>query len=94
MHHIAFRAGDDAEQAEMVRRLAENHHIRATEQRDRNYFRSVYFREPGGILCETATDDPGFAADESLATLGEALKLPRFLEPRRGEIEAVLPALA
>jgi glyoxalase family protein len=94
VHHIAFRAGDDAEQAEMVRRLAENHHIRATEQRDRNYFRSVYFREPGGILFEIATDDPGFAADESLATLGEALKLPRFLEPRRGEIEAVLPALA
>jgi glyoxalase family protein len=94
VHHIAFRAGGDAEQAEMVRRLAENHHIRATEQRDRNYFRSVYFREPGGILFEIATDEPGFAADESLATLGEALKLPRFLEPRRGEIEAVLPELA
>jgi glyoxalase family protein len=94
VHHIAFRAGDDAEQAEMVRRLAENHKIRATEQRDRDYFRSVYFREPGGILFEIATDDPGFAADESLETLGQALKLPRFLEPRRSEIEAVLPELA
>ncbi len=94
VHHIAFRAGDDAEQAKMVRRLAENHGIRATEQRDRNYFRSVYFREPGGILFEIATDDPGFAADEAVETLGSALKLPRFLEPRRQEIEAVLPELA
>jgi glyoxalase family protein len=93
VHHIAFRASDDAEQAEMVRHLAENHGIRATEQRDRNYFRSVYFREPGGILFEIATDDPGFAADEAVETLGTALKLPRFLEPRRREIEAVLPEL-
>lgn len=94
VHHVAFRAGGDAEQAGMVRRLAESHRIRATEQKDRNYFRSVYFREPGGILFEIATDDPGFAADESPAALGQALKLPRFLEPRRGEIEAVLPELA
>jgi glyoxalase family protein len=61
---------------------------------DRNYFRSVYFREPGGILFEIATDDPGFSADEPVALLGETLKLPRFLESRRREIEAVLPALA
>ena len=93
MHHIAFRAKDDAEQAEMVRKLTQSHAMRPTEQMDRNYFRSVYFREPGGILFEIATDIPGFAVDEPVATLGEALKLPEFLEPRRKEIEGVLPAL-
>jgi glyoxalase family protein len=94
VHHIAFRAADDAAQAAMVERLAASHGIRATEQKDRNYFRSVYFREPGGVLFEIATDAPGFAADEPLNELGRALKLPRFLEPRRSQIEAVLPALA
>jgi glyoxalase family protein len=93
VHHVAFRAADDAAQAEMVRRLAEKHGIRTTEQRDRNYFRSVYFREPGGILFEIATDDPGFAADEPVEDLGTSLKLPPFLEGRRSEIEAVLPEL-
>jgi glyoxalase family protein len=93
VHHIAFRAADDAAQKDMVQRLSENHGITATEQRDRNYFRSVYFREPGGILFEIATDDPGFSADESVETLGTALKLPRFLEPHRREIESVLPEL-
>jgi glyoxalase family protein len=94
VHHIAFRAADDAAQAEMVRRLAENHGLHTTEQKDRNYFRSVYFREPGGILFEIATDEPGFAADEPVESLGQALKLPGFLEPRRSQIEAVLPELA
>ncbi len=94
VHHVAFRAADDAEQATMVRKLAENHRIRTTEQKDRNYFRSVYFREPGHVLFEIATDAPGFTVDEPDATLGEALKLPPFLEPRRREIEAVLPQLA
>ena len=93
VHHVAFRAADDATQAAMVARLAENHGIRATEQKDRNYFRSVYFREPGGILFEIATDEPGFTVDEAPAALGQALKLPPFLEPRRREIEAVVPAL-
>jgi glyoxalase family protein len=60
---------------------------------DRQYFRSVYFREPGGILFEIATDDPGFAVDEPVETLGQELKLPAFLEARRKEIEAVLPEL-
>jgi glyoxalase family protein len=60
---------------------------------DRNYFRSIYFREPGGVLFEIATDQPGFAVDEPLASLGSTLKLPRFLEPRRKELEAVLPPL-
>lgn len=92
VHHVAFRASGDAEQAEMARALA-GIGLRATPQMDRNYFRSVYFREPGGILFEIATDDPGFAADEEVAALGTALKLPAFLEPRRAAIEAVLPDL-
>ena len=70
MHHVAFRAKDDADQAEMVKKLAETHGIETTEQKDRNYFRSVYFREPGGILFEIATDEPGFAADEPQDSLG------------------------
>ena len=94
VHHVAFRAADDAAQAAMARKLAEHHGIGATEQKDRNYFRSVYFREPGGILFEIATDDPGFAADEPVASLGQSLKLPPQYEPRRKEIEAVLPAIA
>ncbi len=94
IHHVAFRATDDAAQAEMVRRLAENHRIQTTEQKDRNYFRSVYFREPGHVLFEIATDAPGFAVDEPVESLGQALKLPRGLEPRRAELEAVLPEVA
>lgn len=93
VHHVAFRAADDAAQAAMVRRLAENHRIGTTEQKDRNYFRSVYFREPGHVLFEIATDSPGFAVDEPVATLGTALKLPAGLELQRSRIEAVLPDL-
>ena len=77
----------------MVGRLARDHGIRATEQKDRTYFRSVYFREPGGVLFEIATDDPGFAVDEPAETLGAALKLPLGLEPARERIEAALPDL-
>jgi glyoxalase family protein len=94
VHHIAFRAASDAVQAEMVRKLAQNHGIRATGQKNRDYFRAVYFREPNGILFEIATDDPGFAVDEPAESLGQALKLPRFLEPKREKIEAVLPKVA
>jgi glyoxalase family protein len=94
VHHIAFRAANDAAQAEMVRKLAQDLGLATTEQKDRNYFRSVYFREPGGILFEIATDEPGFAADEPAASLGQSLKLPLFLERRRQQIEAVLPAVA
>jgi len=93
VHHIAFRAADDAEQARMADKARNGHGLRPTEQRDRNYFRSVYFREPGGILFEIATDAPGFAVDEPVESLGRALKLPRFLEPRRQEIEAALPPI-
>ncbi len=59
VHHIAFRAANDAAQAAMVKKLADNHGIHTTEQKDRNYFRSVYFREPGQVLFEIATDIPG-----------------------------------
>jgi glyoxalase family protein len=93
VHHVAFRATDDADQAEMARKLVETHGLRPTEQKDRNYFRSIYFREPGGILFEIATDIPGFAVDEPIESLGQHLKLPRFLEPHRKEIENVLPPL-
>lgn len=93
VHHIAFRAADDAEEFAMARKLADDHGMRPTEQKDRNYFRSIYFREPGGILFEIATDIPGFAVDEPLASLGKSLKLPAFLEPHRHEIETALPHL-
>jgi glyoxalase family protein len=93
VHHVAFRAADDAEQAAMVRRLADGRLADVTEQRDRRYFRSVYFFEPGGVLFEIATDAPGFSVDEPVAQLGTGLKLPPFLEPRRHELEAALPSL-
>jgi glyoxalase family protein len=94
VHHIAFRAADDDGEFAMMKKLAENHGIRTTDQKDRHYFRSLYFREPGGVLFEIATDIPGFAVDEPVASLGQSLKLPPRYEPRRKDIEAVLPALA
>jgi glyoxalase family protein len=94
VHHIAFRAADDAEQAAMAEKVAKNHRLHHTEQKDRQYFRSVYFREPGGVLFEIATEGPGFAVDEPVERLGSELKLPRFLELRRKELEAMLPALS
>jgi glyoxalase family protein len=93
VHHIAFRAVDDAMQAAMAKKLVADHSMHPTGQKDRNYFRSIYFREPNGILFEIATDQPGFAVDEPASELGRSLKLPRFLEPRRAEIEAKLPPL-
>ncbi len=93
VHHVAFRAADDETQAAMVRKLAEDHRIGTTDQLDRNYFRSVYFREPGGVLFEIATDDPGFAVDEPVSELGRSLKLPDHFEARRQQIEASLPNL-
>jgi glyoxalase family protein len=93
VHHIAFRAADDEQQAQMAENLMRKHGQRPTEQKDRKYFRSIYFREPGGVLFEIATDIPGFAVDEPAETLGRELKLPKFLEPSRNEIESVLPVL-
>ena len=93
VHHIAFRAADDGQQSAMANKLRQEYGMQPTEQLDRQYFRSVYFREPGGILFEIATDEPGFAVDEPVATLGRELKLPPFLEPHRHEIEAALPPI-
>jgi glyoxalase family protein len=93
VHHIAFRAADDEQQAQMAEKLMRKYGQRPTEQKDRKYFRSIYFREPGGVLFEIATDIPGFAVDEPAETLGRELKLPMFLEPHRTEIESVLPVL-
>lgn len=92
IHHIAFRVPDDSTQLEYQAALAASR-VGVTEVRDRSYFHSIYFREPGGVLFEIATNTPGFAIDEPVEKLGEALKLPGWLEPRRKEIEAVLPAL-
>jgi predicted esterase/catechol 2,3-dioxygenase-like lactoylglutathione lyase family enzyme len=92
VHHIAFRALDDAEQKrwrETVRKTGLN----PTPVIDRNYFHSIYFREPGGVLFEIATDPPGFAIDEAPERLGESLKLPPQYESIRGDIEAGLPPL-
>ncbi|MEJ8574715.1 ring-cleaving dioxygenase [Microbaculum marinum] len=92
VHHVAFRAEDDAAQEEMAKSLRSKG-IGTTEQKDRNYFRSVYFREPGGVLFEIATDDPGFAIDEPVESLGQELRLPEWLEPKRQQIAAALPPL-
>ena len=94
VHHVAFRAADDAAQAAMAAKLVQHHGLHATEQTDRKYFRSIYFREPGRVLFEIATDLPGFAVDEPLEQLGQALKLPPFLEGCRAEIESGLPELS
>ena len=93
VHHVAFRAASDTAQADMVKAITAQG-LRPTDQIDRCYFRSVYFREPGGVLFEIATDDPGFTRDEPQETLGSELKLPPWYEPRRAEIVAALPALA
>ena len=93
VHHIAFRAKDDADEEAMARKAADLFGLATTEQKDRNYFRSIYFREPGGVLFEIATDAPGFAVDEPAETLGQALKLPHQFEQHRAEIEAALPQL-
>ncbi len=92
VHHVAFRTPDDAQYEAWAQRLNELG-VRNSGAIDRFYFRSLYFREPNGILFEIATDGPGFATDEPIETLGEKLALPPFLEPRRAEIEAGLKPL-
>src|SRR5918997_275066 len=89
VHHVAFRVPDEETQLDLREKVAALGY-NVTPVLDRNYFRSIYFREPGGVLFEIATDPPGFAADEDTEHLGESLKLPPWLEPRREEIEAVL----
>ena len=85
VHHIAFRAADDASQLEW--RAEMEKHLDVTTVQDRDYFHSIYFREPGGVLFELATDNPGFDLDEPIETLGEELRIPRWLEPRRPMME-------
>jgi glyoxalase family protein len=90
VHHIAFRAKDLEEQAEMRKRVVQLG-LYPTDVIDRFYFKSVYFRTPAGILFEIATDGPGFTADEAIDQLGEKLALPPFLEHERSMIESNLP---
>ena len=92
VQHIAWRAPDERTHLEYLRALEERG-IPCRGVIDRYYFKSIYFREPGGILYEIATDGPGFTVDEPEESLGTELKLPPFLEPRRAEIEAGLPRL-
>lgn len=90
VHHIAFRTVDDGEQAEYRGKLLSAGYPVTTVQ-DRQYFHSIYFRSPGGVLFEIATDAPGFYYDEPVAEMGSALKLPPWLEAQRAEIERGLP---
>jgi glyoxalase family protein len=89
VHHVAFRTPDEQQYHAWTKRLTDLH-VPNSGEIDRFYFRSLYFREPNGILFEIATDGPGFATDEPMETLGEKLALPPFLEPRRAAIEAGL----
>jgi glyoxalase family protein len=92
IHHVAFRAETKAVQREWRERVAA-FGLDVTPVIDRQYFESIYFREPGGVLFEIATDPPGFAADEAEAELGTHLKLPPRYEGRRADIERVLPPI-
>lgn len=93
VHHAAWRMRDEEEERALRERIAQTG-LQPTQPIDRFWFTSVYFREPGGVLFELATDGPGFTADEDLEHLGESLVLPPWLEERRAEIEASLPDLA
>lgn len=92
VHHVAFRTPNRASLATWTEHL-DGLGVRTSGEVERYYFRSLYFREPNGVLFEIATDGPGFTADEPLATVGEKLSLPPFLEGRRAEIEARLKPL-
>lgn len=89
VHHVAFRA-PDLPTMETWQQQLQARGVAVTQIMDRQYFKSIYFREPGGVLFEIATDDPGFAIDEPLLELGKKLKLPPWLEPNRQQIEATL----
>jgi len=90
VHHVAMAIGTAEEQLRIREELLRQG-LQVTEVRDRQYFTSIYFREPGGVLYEIATLPPGFTVDEELSQLGQALKLPPWEEPYRAEIEAGLP---
>lgn len=92
IHHIAFRVKDE-ETLMAYREKVVQYTLGITEKIDRNYFFSLYFREPGGVLFEIATDNPGFGIDEPVSELGKSLKLPPQYESNRKQIEQILPAL-
>lgn len=92
IHHVAFRALNDEDQLDWRERLLAVG-MQVTPVIDRQYFNAIYFREPGGVLFEIATDPPGFTRDESLESLGQSLKLPAQYEAARGRIEQILPPL-
>jgi glyoxalase family protein len=92
VHHIAFRAAGEEQQLAMRAALIDRG-VDVTPVLDRQYFRSIYFREPGGVLFEIATDPPGFMTDETAQGLGASLKLPPWLETNRAQIENALPPL-
>jgi glyoxalase family protein len=92
IHHIAFRVKDEKVQLEFREKIVKAGY-QITQKIDRNYFFSLYFREPGGVLFEIATDNPGFSVDEPVNELGSALKLPAQYEAHRERIEEVLPVL-
>ena len=93
VHHVAWRAADDREQGEWRRRLVELG-LDVTPVIDRQYFHSIYFHEPGGVLFEVATDPPGFTLDEAREELGGSLRLPPWLESRRALVERHLQPIA
>jgi glyoxalase family protein len=92
VHHIAFRAKDDHEQLQWREHLVELGY-NVTPVMDRTYFHSIYFREPGGILFEIATEPPGFTLDEPIDELGSKLRLPTWMEAARSQIDQVLPPI-
>lgn len=92
VHHVAWRVKDSEEQMSL-RDILFRAGLRPTQQIDRFWFKSVYYKEPGGVLFELATDGPGFDRDEDMEHLGEQLILPPWLEPQRKEIETALPSL-
>ncbi|CAN5790498.1 ring-cleaving dioxygenase [soil metagenome] len=92
VHHVAFRTPDEEQYQGWIEHLGALG-IRSSGAVDRYYFKSLYFREPNGVLFEIATDGPGFAVDEDIATLGEKIVLPPFLEPRREAIVAKLKSI-
>ena len=92
IHHVAFRAENERVQDAFRQEIA-SYGLEPTDPLDRNYFRSVYFREPGDTLFEIATDGPGLFVDEPRETSGQDLMLPAWLEPLRAEITATLPAI-
>jgi glyoxalase family protein len=92
VHHIAWRTGDDAQQLEWLGELSRAGYDLSPVM-DRVYFHSIYYREPGGILFEIATDPPGFTVDERVEELGSSLQLPPWLEEQRPRIEKALPPI-